>query len=43
MRFSLDHIFARGLPGGATYEMGAVRDSRGASDHRPVWAVVQLP
>jgi len=43
MRFSFDHIFARGLPGAATYEAGAVRDNRGTSDHRPVWAVVQLP
>jgi len=43
MRFSFDHIFARGLPGSATFETGAIRDNRGASDHRPVWAVVTPP
>jgi endonuclease/exonuclease/phosphatase family metal-dependent hydrolase len=42
IRFSFDHVFARGLPAEAAVEAGAVRDNRGASDHRPVWAVVQL-
>jgi endonuclease/exonuclease/phosphatase (EEP) superfamily protein YafD len=37
--FSWDHIFARGvLPGEAS--AGVVRDVDGASDHRPVWAVL---
>jgi endonuclease/exonuclease/phosphatase (EEP) superfamily protein YafD len=40
--FAWDHIFVRGLAplradGGSA---GVVRDVRGASDHRPVWAVV---
>lgn len=37
-----DHIFMRGLnaPAGAT---GTVPDSRGASDHLPVWALAILP
>jgi endonuclease/exonuclease/phosphatase family metal-dependent hydrolase len=38
--FSMDHILTRGLvtarPGG----VGVVRDSGGASDHHPVWAVL---
>jgi endonuclease/exonuclease/phosphatase (EEP) superfamily protein YafD len=33
--FGWDHIFARGL---ATDAAGVVKDVRGASDHRPVWA-----
>lgn len=33
--FGWDHIFARGLAGDAA---GVVKDVRGASDHRPVWA-----
>jgi endonuclease/exonuclease/phosphatase family metal-dependent hydrolase len=38
--FSWDHIFMR--PGGSLQasRAGAVRKVRGASDHRPVWAVV---
>jgi len=41
---SIDHIFAKGLAsptGAAAY--GAVEDNRGASDHRPVWAVFDAP
>lgn len=34
--FSWDHVFLRGLPGAAALRSGA-DDSRGASDHRPVW------
>jgi endonuclease/exonuclease/phosphatase family metal-dependent hydrolase len=34
--FSWDHIFVRGL---APRRAGLMRDVRGASDHRPVWAV----
>ena len=35
--FGWDHIFARGLTP-ASHAAGVVRDVRGASDHRPVWA-----
>jgi endonuclease/exonuclease/phosphatase family metal-dependent hydrolase len=42
MSFSFDHIFAKGLPLTASFEAAAVPDNRGASDHRPVWAVVTL-
>ena len=42
MRF--DHVFTRGLADGASRpSCGVVRDNRGASDHRPVWAVVAGP
>jgi endonuclease/exonuclease/phosphatase family metal-dependent hydrolase len=41
---SIDHIFARGLavPTDAA-AAGAAQDNRGASDHRPVWAVFDPP
>jgi len=35
--FSWDHIFTRGL---RVAHLGVVRENHGASDHRPVWAVV---
>jgi endonuclease/exonuclease/phosphatase (EEP) superfamily protein YafD len=35
--FSWDHIFARGM---RVAGAGVVREIHGASDHRPVWAVV---
>lgn len=38
--FSWDHIFTRGLPAPAS--VGVVRRVDGASDHHPVWTVVQL-
>lgn len=38
--FSWDHIFTRGLPGASPLSAGVVRENRGASDHRPVWAVL---
>ena len=38
--FSWDHIFTRGLARPAS--AGVVRRVNGASDHHPVWAVVQL-
>jgi len=38
--FSWDHIFTRGLAPPAS--VGVVRRVHGASDHHPVWAVVQL-
>ncbi len=40
--FSWDHIFARGLAP-ATPPSAGTAASGGASDHRPVWAVLALP
>jgi endonuclease/exonuclease/phosphatase family metal-dependent hydrolase len=38
---SIDHIFARGLVAAPDADSsGAVKENRGASDHRPVWAVL---
>ena len=37
--FSWDHVFVRGLAPARPSSAGVVRDVRGASDHRPVWAV----
>jgi endonuclease/exonuclease/phosphatase family metal-dependent hydrolase len=41
LRLAYDHVFAKGLraaaPGPA---VGVVRDNRKASDHRPVWALL---
>ena len=37
--FSWDHVFVRGLAPARPWSAGVVRDVRGASDHRPVWAV----
>jgi endonuclease/exonuclease/phosphatase family metal-dependent hydrolase len=39
--FSFDHIFVRGLPVAGT-EAGVAREVKDASDHRPVWAELQL-
>jgi endonuclease/exonuclease/phosphatase (EEP) superfamily protein YafD len=38
--FAWDHIFVRGLAPAGPSSIGVVRDIQGASDHRPVWAVV---
>jgi endonuclease/exonuclease/phosphatase (EEP) superfamily protein YafD len=38
--FTWDQIFVRGLRPAAPQWAGVVRDTRGASDHRPVYAVV---
>lgn len=38
--FSWDHIFTRRLAPATPGSIGVVRDVRGASDHRPVWAVL---
>lgn len=35
----VDHLFLRGLASPDTAAAGTVVDTRGASDHRPVWAV----
>ncbi len=41
---SIDHIFAKGLESPTdTAAAGVVEDNRGASDHRPVWAVFDAP
>ncbi len=40
--FSWDHVFLRGFPPGAVRAAGRTRDTGGASDHRPVWTVVDL-
>jgi len=40
-RYSFDHVFVRGLPFVAA-EAGAARDVKDASDHRPVWAELQV-
>ncbi len=41
---SIDHIFARGLPSPeGIASAGAVKDNRGSSDHRPVWALFDPP
>jgi endonuclease/exonuclease/phosphatase family metal-dependent hydrolase len=40
-RFSFDHVFVRGLPFKAA-EAGVARDVKDASDHRPVWADLQM-
>ena len=41
---SYDHIFAKGLSAATDIEaFGAIKDNRGASDHRPVWAVLSVP
>jgi len=34
-----DHIFIKGLPSAAATTAGTIRHVRGASDHRPVWAI----
>jgi endonuclease/exonuclease/phosphatase family metal-dependent hydrolase len=38
--FSWDHVFARGLRVRDCASVGVVRNNRGASDHKPVWAIV---
>jgi endonuclease/exonuclease/phosphatase family metal-dependent hydrolase len=38
----LDHIFVRGLTSPHRGAAGTVLDSRGSSDHPPVWAVAIL-
>jgi endonuclease/exonuclease/phosphatase family metal-dependent hydrolase len=40
--FSWDHVFVRGLAPARPRSAGVVRDVRGASDHRPVWAVALI-
>ena len=40
--FSWDHVFVRGLSPARPRSAGVVGDARGASDHRPVWAVALI-
>jgi endonuclease/exonuclease/phosphatase family metal-dependent hydrolase len=40
--FSFDHIVARGLGPAGSRTAGVVREAKGASDHRPVWAHLHL-
>lgn len=40
--FSFDHIFTRGFPLSHSDTAGVVRELRGASDHRPVWATLSV-
>ncbi len=39
--FDLDHIFVRGFHLVAPDSIGVVRDNRGASDHLPVWTLLE--
>ena len=38
--FDLDHVFLRGFRLAEQATIGVVRENRGVSDHRPVWAVL---
>jgi endonuclease/exonuclease/phosphatase family metal-dependent hydrolase len=40
---SFDHVFARGFISGEPADAGVVREAKEASDHRPVWALLQPP
>jgi endonuclease/exonuclease/phosphatase family metal-dependent hydrolase len=40
--FRWDHIFTRGLRLRDVASVGVVRESRGVSDHKPVWAELVL-
>ena len=41
--FKWDHIFLKGLDAPERDSTGVFRETRGASDHRPVWAVIPGP
>ena len=41
--WTFDHVFLKGLEPQNGAATGVVRDTLGASDHRPVWAVAVLP
>ena len=39
---SYDHVLTKGLrPAPGPGAMGIVQDNRGASDHKPIWAILQ--
>lgn len=40
--FDVDHVFLRGLRVDAPRSIGVVKDNRDVSDHRPVWAILQI-
>lgn len=40
--FNWDHIFLKGLAAGDSLGTGVARDTIGASDHRPVWALALM-
>ena len=42
MLWSWDHLLVRGFGRDAIRSVGVERNARGASDHRPVWAVIGL-
>jgi endonuclease/exonuclease/phosphatase family metal-dependent hydrolase len=41
--WTLDHMLLKGLSLAAPQAIGLVRDIHGASDHKPIWALVVLP
>ena len=41
--WAMDHILLKGLSLATHDAFGAVRDSMGASDHKPVWAKIAVP
>jgi len=41
--WTFDHVFLKGLAPLESTATGVVHDALGASDHRPVWALVALP
>ncbi|MGH7724268.1 MAG: endonuclease/exonuclease/phosphatase family protein [Candidatus Eiseniibacteriota bacterium] len=41
--FSLDHIYLKGLERCPTAAAGVIAENYGASDHSPVWALVEMP
>jgi len=41
--FNWDHVFLSGFPTTDSARTGVIHDNWGASDHRPVWAVILLP
>lgn len=40
--FNWDHVFIAGFAPADSARAGVIRDNQGASDHRPVWAVIAL-
>jgi endonuclease/exonuclease/phosphatase family metal-dependent hydrolase len=41
--WTFDHVLIKGMPGAALAQAGTPVSSHGASDHRPVWAILNLP
>ena len=40
LKLAYDHVFTKGLSGTPGSFAGVVRDNKKASDHRPVWALI---